>query len=40
VTNEDFSAAMQKLSKSVAGNSRELEKVRYWNKEFGEGSGR
>jgi SpoVK/Ycf46/Vps4 family AAA+-type ATPase len=40
VTNEDFSAAMQKLSKSVASNSRELEKVRYWNKEFGEGSGR
>lgn len=36
VTNEDFAAAMEKLSASVAAKGRELERVREWNNQFGE----
>lgn len=36
VTSEDFHAAMEKLSASVAAKGRELERVREWNNQFGE----
>merc|ERR1711988_356752 len=35
VTMEDFEIAMKKLSASVAGRGRELERVREWNTQFG-----